>query len=258
MVSHPIALVQPMGNPDTTDVTETAPNPQPDTLISALLLATTGGLLDAFVYTQHGHVFANAATGNVILLGINMLSGNWHQAIRHLARVLAFVAGVAASRLLRLLPHLRAGLSVLLLEMLVLFVAGLLPPAFPELAFTALIAFVSAFQVSTFRQVGRFSYNSTFITGNLRTAVDGLYNALDPATRKAGLRKFFELSCIVLAFITGATAGAILSPHLYNHTLWLINLPLLAVLLLTLRRARQASQSLATKEGEPALHPGPP
>jgi uncharacterized membrane protein YoaK (UPF0700 family) len=74
------------------------------------------------------------------------------------------------------------------------------------------------------------------MTGNLRTAVDGLYDALNPATRKAGLRKFGELSCIVLAFLTGATIGAILSPHLYNHTLWLIDLPLVAVLILTLCR----------------------
>jgi uncharacterized membrane protein YoaK (UPF0700 family) len=196
-----------MGNPDTTDVTETAPNPQPDTLISALLLATTGGLLDAFVYTQHGHVFANAATGNVILLGINMLSGNWHQAIRHLARVLAFVAGVAASRPL---PHVRAGLGVLLLEMLALFVAGLLPLAFPELAFTALIAFVSAFQVSTFRQVGRFSYNSTFITGNLRDCADGFVGYFfdpDPELRRHELAKARKLTGICLFFLIGVVAG---------------------------------------------------
>ena len=91
------------------------------------------------------------------------------------------------------------------------------------------------------------------MTGNLRTAVDGLYDALNPATRKAGLRKFGELSCIVLAFLTGATIGAILSPHLYNHTLWLITLPLVAVLILALRRS-----SKLKKLGEPALLPDPP
>jgi uncharacterized membrane protein YoaK (UPF0700 family) len=231
MVSHPIALVQPKGSPNTTDVTETTPTPRPDTLVSALLLATTGGLLDAFVYTQHGHVFANAATGNVILLGINMLSGNWHQAIRHLAPLLAFVAGVAASRLLRLLPHVRAGLSVLLLEMLVLFVAGLLPPVFPELAFTALIAFVSAFQVSTFRQVGRFSYNSTFITGNLRDCADGFVGYFfdpDPQLRRDELAKARKLTGICLCFLLGVVAGTWGGPHLYNHTLWLAE-PLLLV-----------------------------
>jgi uncharacterized membrane protein YoaK (UPF0700 family) len=58
-------------------VTGTTPTPQPDTLVSAILLATTGGLLDAVVYTLHGHVFANAVTGNVVLLGISIIAGDW-------------------------------------------------------------------------------------------------------------------------------------------------------------------------------------
>jgi uncharacterized membrane protein YoaK (UPF0700 family) len=233
-----------MGKPDTTDVTETAPTPQPDTLIGALLLATTGGLLDAFVYTQHGHVFANAATGNVVLLGISMLSGNWQQAERHLAPVLAFLVGVAASRLLRLLPHVRAGLGVLLLEMLVLFVAGLLPPAFPELAFTALIAFVSAFQVSTFRQVGRFSYNSTFITGNLRDRADGFVGYFfdpDPEIRGHELAKARKLASICLFFLIGAVVGTWGGPHLYNRTLWLTE-PLLLVTAVRIYRIHAAPE----------------
>ena len=42
------------------------------------LLASAGGFLDGFTYVGHGHVFANAMTGNVVLLGINCLSGSWH------------------------------------------------------------------------------------------------------------------------------------------------------------------------------------
>jgi uncharacterized membrane protein YoaK (UPF0700 family) len=227
-----------MGKPETSEVTETEPAPQPDPLISALLLAATGGLLDAVVYTLHGHVFANAATGNVVLLGVNMLSGDWHQSGRHLVPVVAFVVGVAASRLLRLLPRLHAGLSVLLLEMLVLFVAGLLPPAFPELAFTALIAFVSAFQVSTFRKVGPFSYNSTFITGNLRDCADGFVGYFfdpDPELRRHDIAKARNLTGICLCFLIGAVAGTWGGPHLYNRTLWLAE-PLLLVTALRVYR----------------------
>jgi hypothetical protein len=43
-------------------------------LTGALLLGTTGGLLDV-VYLNHGHVFANAMTGNVIFLGIAAIIG---------------------------------------------------------------------------------------------------------------------------------------------------------------------------------------
>jgi uncharacterized membrane protein YoaK (UPF0700 family) len=225
---------------------------------SAILLAFTGGSLDAFVYVNHGHVFATAMTGNGVLLGVSILHHDYAEAFHRLVPIFGFMLGVFLSHLLdKTLKHhtVTVGLGC---EISSLVLASFLPGRFPDPAFVLIIAIVAAFQVASFRKADIYAYNSTFITGNLRTAVDGLYNALDPATRKAGLRKFFELSCIVLAFITGATAGAILSPHLYNHTLWLINLPLLAVLLLTLRRARRSSQSLATKEGEPALHPGPP
>jgi uncharacterized membrane protein YoaK (UPF0700 family) len=54
---------------------------QPDALPDAMLLATTGGLLDAVVYLNHGHVFANAMTGNVIFLGIAVLGRDWSKIV---------------------------------------------------------------------------------------------------------------------------------------------------------------------------------
>ena len=48
-------------------------DPQPAALPEAVLLATIGGLLDAIVYLNDGHVFANAMTGNIVFLGIAIL-----------------------------------------------------------------------------------------------------------------------------------------------------------------------------------------
>jgi uncharacterized membrane protein YoaK (UPF0700 family) len=213
------------------------PAPQPDTLLSAALLATTGGLLDAVVYTLHGHVFANAMTGNVILLGITALGRDWMQAARHLTPILAFILGVAASRYLRLLPQFYASLAVLVLEMLVLGAAGLLQPSFPEMAFTAIIAFTSAFQISTFRLVGRFPYSSTFITGNLRTAAEGFVNQFldgDAEERHRERARSRKLFIICGFFLAGALAGAWGGPHFGNRTLWFAEPLLLGTLARTL------------------------
>jgi uncharacterized membrane protein YoaK (UPF0700 family) len=204
---------------------------QHDRLLSATLLAATGGLLDAVVYTLHGHVFANAMTGNVILLGISAFSHDWMQALRHLVPILCFIIGVAASRFLRLLSQYYASLAVLALEMLVLFAAGLLPLTFPEMAFTAIISFTSAFQVSTFRQVGRFAYNSTFITGNLRTAAEAFVNQFlesDRELRRSEAAKARKLSFICVYFLLGAVAGAWGAPRIGNKTLWIAE-PLLLI-----------------------------
>ena len=71
-------------------------------LASSVLLATTGGFLDGFTYVGHGHVFANAMTGNVVLLGINCIFGSWQTGFRHLPPILAFLVGTSAARFLTL------------------------------------------------------------------------------------------------------------------------------------------------------------
>src|SRR5580698_2999666 len=65
-------------------------------------LAAAGGFLDGFTYVGHGHVFANAMTGNVVLLGINCLSGSWRTALHFLPAILAFVVGVSVSQIMQL------------------------------------------------------------------------------------------------------------------------------------------------------------
>ena len=210
-------------------------------LFSAILLALTGGSLDAFIYLNHGHVFAAAMTGNSVLLGVAILHHDYAQAGRHLAPIFGFILGVFFANLLNTTFKHHAVTIGLLCEITALFIASFLPSRIPDLVFVPIIAIVAAYQIASFRQVDTYSYNSTFITSNLRTAVDGLYDALNPSKRKAGLRKFRDLSFIILGFLFGATAGAILSPRLYNHTLWLIDLPLIAVLLGILIRDKAAA-----------------
>jgi uncharacterized membrane protein YoaK (UPF0700 family) len=199
---------------------------QSNPLANALLLATTGGMLDAVVYLEHGHVFANAMTGNVIFLGIAAFGRHWDEIIPHLVPLGGFFAGVTASK------HMRVRLgesSVMLLglaaEALALFALGWLPSNFPHMAFTAIIAFVSAFQVASYRRVERFSYNSTFVTGNFRDVAEGFYDATSragtPETREKGRAQAIDLSLICLCFLVGAILGAWAGPRFGNHALWL-------------------------------------
>ncbi len=80
------------------------PPTQVSTLPSALLLAATGGLLDAVVFLSHGHVFANAMTGNVVFLGISVATRDWSHLFTYLIPILAFLLGVFASHLLQNIP----------------------------------------------------------------------------------------------------------------------------------------------------------
>jgi uncharacterized membrane protein YoaK (UPF0700 family) len=120
-----------------------------------------------------------------------------------------------------------------------LFIASWLPHSFPDIIFVPVIALAAAYQVASFRTVDNYSYNSTFITSNLRTAVEGLYESLDPIKRSDGLRKFREFSLIIASFLAGAITGAVLASRFGNHTLWFIDVPLFAVLLVVLQRDRE-------------------
>jgi uncharacterized membrane protein YoaK (UPF0700 family) len=213
---------------------------QPEVLPDAILFATTGGLLDAIVYLNHGHVFANAMTGNVVFLGISVLGRNWSDIVPHLVPLVGFFAGVLTSK------HLRTRLGVhcaplgLTLEIVAIFALGWLPASFPHTAFTLIIAYVAAFQVASFRRVDRFAYNSTFLTGNIRDVAEGLYDAFTPystqETREKGLSQARDLGLICLCFLVGAIVGAWAAPRFANRSLWLAEPLLLTVAVLSVRR----------------------
>ena len=224
---------------------------QSDALPDALLLASTGGLLDAIVYLHHGHVFANAMTGNVVFLGIAAVGRNWDAIIPHLVPLVGFVAGVTTSKYLRrgrLGP--RSVLLGLGLEIVAVFALGWVPRSFPDMAFTGIIAYVAAFQVASFRRVDRFAYNSTFLTGNLRDVAEGLYDAFTPGAlpevREKGRAQAWDLGLICLCFLVGAILGAWAAPRYGNRSLWFAEPFLLAVVLLSFRRPEAAVSATST------------
>ncbi len=42
-----------------------------------VLLSLSGGFMDAYSYIERGKVFANAQTGNMLLLVVNIAEGNY-------------------------------------------------------------------------------------------------------------------------------------------------------------------------------------
>jgi len=78
-------------------------NPQmSESLPVGILLALSGGMMDAYSYIGRGHVFANAQTGNILLLGISLSQGQWGECLRYVCPVAAFIAGIALSNVVRI------------------------------------------------------------------------------------------------------------------------------------------------------------
>jgi uncharacterized membrane protein YoaK (UPF0700 family) len=188
------------------------------------LLAAAGGFLDGFTYLLHGHVFANAMTGNVVLLGINCFSGSWHTALRHIPPIIAFVAGVAVAQAMQERSKRRGDATsyapVLLLEITVLLILSLLPSTTKDILFTISIAFAASVQVQTFRKVNGRSYNSTFTTGNLRTLSEAAVAWSLGGHNQSSARTVRDFSVICVAFLLGAIAGGYTAPAFGNRALW--------------------------------------
>ena len=72
-----------------------------ESFLTAAFLSVSGGLQDMYTYISRGHVFANAQTGNIVLLSQHIFAGNWADVMRYLMPVLSFMFGVAAATEIR-------------------------------------------------------------------------------------------------------------------------------------------------------------
>ena len=104
---------------------------RPENLPTGMLLAGAGGFLDAYTFVGRGGVFANAQTGNVVLLAVAAGEGHWATALLHVPPILAFMLGVAVAETLarpatRRIVR-RPARFVLGAEIVVLIVVGALP-----------------------------------------------------------------------------------------------------------------------------------
>ena len=68
-----------------------------ESFITAAFLSVSGGLQDAYTYIFRGKVFANAQTGNIVLLGQNLVDRNWRMCVHYAVPLLFFALGIAAA-----------------------------------------------------------------------------------------------------------------------------------------------------------------
>lgn len=67
-----------------------------------ILLSLSGGFMDAYSYMARGKVFANAQTGNMLLLGIYLSQGHYMKSFYYFLPVFAFALGIALTVIVRL------------------------------------------------------------------------------------------------------------------------------------------------------------
>lgn len=193
-----------------------------DSISVMIPLTLSGGLQDAYSYFMRDRVFANAQTGNIVLMSHALFSGQFSACLRYLVPVLAFALGVLAAGLIQArFPgggklHWRQ--LVLAGEIALLGAVGLLPAGRSGLA-NALTSFSCAMQVQSFRSVEGSAYASTMCIGNLRSGMAHLCGALERGDR-AELRAAGTYALMILLFAAGAGVGGVLTRYLGLRTIW--------------------------------------
>lgn len=189
-----------------------------------ILLAVVGGFLDAYTYIGHGGVFANAQTGNIVLVAINASNGRWEHVVSSLLPILAFIAGVIISEIIKarfISSQIDYWQTVVIgIEIIVLAIIGLLPENTADMLITVTISFVSSVQITSFRKLVNSPYSTTMCTGNLRVASEAFYKACIDKDRKE-IEKAARYLVIILFFVFGAFLGGITTINYGNKSIWI-------------------------------------
>ncbi len=189
----------------------------------AVFLSLSGGLQDAYTYVYRDKVFANAQTGNIVLLSQSIYEKNWPRALHYFVPLFAFVLGVAVAEWIRQscqswqAVHWRQ--IVLMSEILLLFAVGYLPEELNMLA-NAFVSFSCAMQVQAFRKMTGYAFSSTMCIGNIRSGMEALSGYIRTRNRKL-LEKALRYWEIIFLFGLGAGFGGHFVSVLGGKTIWL-------------------------------------
>jgi uncharacterized membrane protein YoaK (UPF0700 family) len=190
--------------------------------VGAVLMVATG-FLDAYTFLQHGHVFAQAMTGNLALIAVGAFDPSVVAFWRPLVAYLAFLAGVGVMWVWsRAEPQRHVPVpqtATLAIQVVVLAVVGFVGGGRPSVVIVPVIAFVAGMQIAAFRDVGPASFTTTVMTTNSMRTVHALLGALTSQDAE-GRVVAGAYGTALAGFVGGAFLGAFSSTVLGDRAAW--------------------------------------
>ena len=182
-----------------------------DSFLMSAFIILSGGLQDAYTYCCRDKVFANAQTGNIVLMSTHLFAGDWAGVFRYFVPLISFMAGIFVAecvhRRYKCMEKVHWRQLIILAEIVLLFAVGFFPAGWDIVA-NALVSFACAMQVQAFRKVHGYPFASTMCIGNLRSGMDSLCSWL-VAGNHAARSKAFHYFAIILLFALGAGLGSV-------------------------------------------------
>lgn len=203
-----------------------------------IFLTMAGGFMDAYSYMCRGKVFANAQTGNIVLLGQSLAEANFHNALKYILPIITFALGVYLCQKIQLAyknaQKLHWRQIVLAIEILFVVAIGFLSKKYDSPA-NMMISFVCGMQVIAFSKFHGNAYATTMCTGNLKSATTLLCKYQVTGDRELRKRSFYYFF-IILVFSFGAAIGALMAKLMGLASIWLVALLLCIGFLMMFQR----------------------
>ncbi|SEN84931.1 YoaK family protein [Peptostreptococcus russellii] len=194
-----------------------------ESMLIAILLALGGGFRDAYSFNSRGQVFANAQTGNLVLLSQSVAKKDPHLILKYILPVFAFFIGVYITEIIKefckenKIIHWRQIIAIT--EVIMLIAVGFMPANMNHVA-NITISLACAMQVQSFRKFHGVPMATTMCTGNLRSATELLsaYHLRGDSSKK---RKSMYYYFVIMVFGIGAATGAITSDLFGMKAIWI-------------------------------------
>ena len=177
-----------------------------------IILALAGGFMDAYSYLCRNHVFANAQTGNILLLGIHLAERNWSDAVRYFFPIVSFILGIALADMVKMkmsncnIVHWRQ--IAVVCETVILIGVSLIPQRW-NLYANSFTSLACGIQVESFRKIHGQGIATTMCIGNLRSATQNMCEYFDSKNKTAARRGLLYYG-IIFSFVIGAVMGNVM------------------------------------------------
>ena len=196
------------------------------------MFAIIGGFLEAFTFVLHGGVFCNAQTGNVVMLVIRMVEGDFSSGLRYLYSIIAYIIGIIISTVIpHYLKKFNFSMAVTILEILVFTAIAFIPPSASDWFTYVTVAFVCSVQYNTFTKLNGVPLATTFCTNNIRQVVIHFYNGITQKSREEYFKSATYIF-IIIFFAAGAAIGAFTANAIGNYCILICSAFLVPVLAL--------------------------
>ena len=194
------------------------------------ILMFVGGFLGAFTYSNRGGVFCNAQTANFVMMGMALGHQQWSKAVYYLIPMSAYLVGAILSEALPIplkgKEIIRWDTLLIGIEIIVIFILGLLPETAPYQVSQIAINLIMSMQYNTFRQARGIPMATTFCTNHIRQVGIHLYKTIHHHNDRKYLMRFIIHVGMLLTFVFGAIISTILCNLFLGKAIWCVLIPL--------------------------------